>query len=386
MRIGTNHFTSTASAIKYYRQYRYTRLEDHRTVDDTARAVAYKIEMGEIKFGPPPLKDGQRCFIGSEGRYIIEDIEEPALVEEPITKGGDEVTMPELMNCPHSGDGWCLSCVRTMNTNLTARIKALESLGPMIERLLSKPTYAEELGIRTHIERVLRGENWKAPGPDFDPHQMMSDMVNGVPVPYTPDDAVTNYQVLPSVFKRRSLDPNADYFEHKKKSLPQAEGVAGASPLEVAAENAEAVAEVTEAVAELYKAMPITKGILRSMSSDQSRGFARAADALRSAEAEDSAGNTSAGGLAYLMGFLAVDPSPTTNPVFAQCESCRETKQLAEGGSVPVCEECNELWKAADAQVKALKPPRYPVGKPIRDDEYDDIVRSDDDVPNGWPN
>jgi len=22
------------------------------------------------------------------------------------------MTMPELMNCPHSGDGWCLSCVQ----------------------------------------------------------------------------------------------------------------------------------------------------------------------------------------------------------------------------------------------------------------------------------
>lgn len=28
------------------------------------------------------------------------------------------MTMPTLMNCPHSGDGWCLDCVSKLTTAL----------------------------------------------------------------------------------------------------------------------------------------------------------------------------------------------------------------------------------------------------------------------------
>jgi hypothetical protein len=59
---------------------------------------------------------------------------------------------------------WTFNAIRE-NAALKARIEKLESLGPMIERLLSKPTYAEELGIRTHIAKVLRGEDQTGESP-----------------------------------------------------------------------------------------------------------------------------------------------------------------------------------------------------------------------------
>jgi len=36
------------------------------------------------------------------------------------------MTMPELMNCPHSGDGWCLQCVRELSEGSNRRISELE--------------------------------------------------------------------------------------------------------------------------------------------------------------------------------------------------------------------------------------------------------------------
>ncbi len=37
------------------------------------------------------------------------------------------MTMPHLMNCPHSGDGWCLDCVKEQQDELEQLKSALES-------------------------------------------------------------------------------------------------------------------------------------------------------------------------------------------------------------------------------------------------------------------
>lgn len=36
------------------------------------------------------------------------------------------MTIPTLMNCPHSEDGWCLDCVKTLDLEKNKRITELE--------------------------------------------------------------------------------------------------------------------------------------------------------------------------------------------------------------------------------------------------------------------
>jgi hypothetical protein len=68
MRIGTAHFVTFLDAQKYYEPYnpgmnRY----------DLAAMIHRKIREGEIHFGPPEVKPGERVsVIPGEGRYQIE--------------------------------------------------------------------------------------------------------------------------------------------------------------------------------------------------------------------------------------------------------------------------------------------------------------------------
>lgn len=62
MRVGTSHFVNRLAAIRYYLPYGYT-----------AATLARKEEEGEIHFGPPPLKPGERLVVIDDGtRYAIE--------------------------------------------------------------------------------------------------------------------------------------------------------------------------------------------------------------------------------------------------------------------------------------------------------------------------
>lgn len=61
MIIGTNHFTSTNAAYRYYRDYGYDRA-----------AVKAKFARGEIVAGPPELKDGEKLSVIDNGtRYAV---------------------------------------------------------------------------------------------------------------------------------------------------------------------------------------------------------------------------------------------------------------------------------------------------------------------------
>lgn len=56
---GTCYFPSLHDANLYY-------------CDLSIKEVSYKIEMGEIYIGKPPLKPGQKLFI-QDNRYFIEE-------------------------------------------------------------------------------------------------------------------------------------------------------------------------------------------------------------------------------------------------------------------------------------------------------------------------
>lgn len=66
MRIGTSHFTSRDSAVRYYAGQRsLTRAE-------AAIEVQLKLQDGEIQIGPPNLKPRERYVIDPvEGRYFV---------------------------------------------------------------------------------------------------------------------------------------------------------------------------------------------------------------------------------------------------------------------------------------------------------------------------
>lgn len=38
------------------------------------------------------------------------------------------MTMPHLMNCPHSDEGWCLACVKEMGDRLIVAFKDIDQL------------------------------------------------------------------------------------------------------------------------------------------------------------------------------------------------------------------------------------------------------------------
>ena len=65
LRVGTCHFVSRWTAVRYYAaQYGF----------DAGAEVEKKINSGEIKIGPPPLKPGERyALIDNDTRYAIEE-------------------------------------------------------------------------------------------------------------------------------------------------------------------------------------------------------------------------------------------------------------------------------------------------------------------------
>lgn len=65
-RIGTSHFVSFQTAVRYYRPYGY---------ENTVETVKRKILEGEIHIGKPPLAPGEKLVILDNGtRYGIEEI------------------------------------------------------------------------------------------------------------------------------------------------------------------------------------------------------------------------------------------------------------------------------------------------------------------------
>ena len=64
------------------------------------------------------------------------------------------MTMPSLMNCSHSGDGWCLKCVKKQQD----RVEQLEyALDLVIEELSQRTCGCEiEVGGETLVEFVER--------------------------------------------------------------------------------------------------------------------------------------------------------------------------------------------------------------------------------------
>lgn len=63
--IGTSHFRTAISAMRYYRDY-------YADFDETSREVDRKISAGEIHIGPPSVKPGQRLtMIDNHTRYAI---------------------------------------------------------------------------------------------------------------------------------------------------------------------------------------------------------------------------------------------------------------------------------------------------------------------------
>ena len=71
MRIGTCHFISTDSAVRYYAQ------QGSMSRADAVQAVAEKILAGEIQIGRPPERPGERVYTDPvEGRYYVADEKE----------------------------------------------------------------------------------------------------------------------------------------------------------------------------------------------------------------------------------------------------------------------------------------------------------------------
>lgn len=65
MTVGTSHFVSEESAIRYYTDYGYS---------DVREAVTQKLRDGEIHIGKPPLKENQKLRVIDDGtRYAIEE-------------------------------------------------------------------------------------------------------------------------------------------------------------------------------------------------------------------------------------------------------------------------------------------------------------------------
>lgn len=51
------------------------------------------------------------------------------------------MTMPHLMNCDHSSDGWCLACVKQMHDQREQYETALEAIAKRLEPVRHDRTY-----------------------------------------------------------------------------------------------------------------------------------------------------------------------------------------------------------------------------------------------------
>lgn len=63
------------------------------------------------------------------------------------------MTMPHLTNCPHSGEGWCLACVKKYveehqkkEASQRRECEGARHLGPFHSVSLHRPSYCENCG------------------------------------------------------------------------------------------------------------------------------------------------------------------------------------------------------------------------------------------------
>ena len=50
------------------------------------------------------------------------------------------MTIPKLMNCPHSGDGWCLECLRELDDQSRALLeRARDELRQLSQKMRNSP-------------------------------------------------------------------------------------------------------------------------------------------------------------------------------------------------------------------------------------------------------
>ena len=71
MLIGTNHFKSIDSAVKYYSQY-----HEDPDQNEMYKTILNKIDCGEIFIGKPDTSPGEKIVINiSEGRYFKQIID-----------------------------------------------------------------------------------------------------------------------------------------------------------------------------------------------------------------------------------------------------------------------------------------------------------------------
>jgi len=64
------------------------------------------------------------------------------------------LTIPHLSNCPHSGDGWCLSCV----SRQARRIAELQEIKPLTQEYAAA---FRMVGILIERERYEEASLWK---------------------------------------------------------------------------------------------------------------------------------------------------------------------------------------------------------------------------------
>jgi hypothetical protein len=84
------------------------------------------------------------------------------------------MTMPHLMNCPHSGDGWCLDCVGKLNSEFTEEKAIVNRIWAQLgitnyEQAGGKSIYGLIADLQNEV-KVLRAERGELP-PDAHPDE-----------------------------------------------------------------------------------------------------------------------------------------------------------------------------------------------------------------------
>ncbi len=67
------------------------------------------------------------------------------------------MTMPHLMNCPHSGEGWCLDCVASSRAERDAAVKRFEDKRLEVHNVCKDRAAAEKklAELQAEINRVI---------------------------------------------------------------------------------------------------------------------------------------------------------------------------------------------------------------------------------------
>ena len=70
------------------------------------------------------------------------------------------MTMPHLMNCPHSSDGWCLDCVKAMHDEYETLLDDMRSdyADAMTVCYAASEFSAGRIGVHELIEVVKQGD------------------------------------------------------------------------------------------------------------------------------------------------------------------------------------------------------------------------------------